>query len=140
MLTFADVAGLLTRCDLPSDDLGPEDLAHFDTIVEGGRLIGVVSVQVAGDVAWLRSLAIDPEMRGRGLGGVLVRRAESRAKYAGAQSISLLTKTAEPFFTGLGYDKVGRDSAPAAVRAFKQFDASCCTSGAFMTKSLHDTA
>lgn len=135
-LSLDAIASLLARCDLPSDDLSGSDLAHFDAVIEAGRLVGVVSLQAVDGVAWLRSLAVDPAVRGQGLGHLLLERAERRAARSQAHSISLLTTTAEPFFAAAGYETFGRDTASPAVRAFRQFNASGCSSGVFMTKRL----
>jgi len=57
---------LLTLCGLPQEDLTPQHLRHFFVMKEKGELIGVVGLDVLGQVGLLRSLAVDPGYRKQG--------------------------------------------------------------------------
>jgi amino-acid N-acetyltransferase len=93
-------------------------------------------VEPCGDAALLRSLVVDPELRGIGLGRLLVEQAEDHARAHGAVSMFLLTTTAESFFRHLGYTEADRASAPAEIRATREFAALCPASSAFLAKRL----
>jgi len=130
------MAALLRACELPSDDLTPDDLAVFDIVELEGRLLGTVALETVGKDGWLRSLAVQPDARHQGLGKMLVSQAEARARAAGVTHIYLLTSTAKDFFAKLGYHSISRSDAPEGIRANRQMTASCCACAAFMTKHV----
>ena len=130
------IKALLAECSLPTSDLTPELLAHFVLCREGARVVGVVGIEVAGDAALLRSLAVVTGERGGGIGRELVRRAEAHARGLGVHALYLLTTTADPFFAASGYGTVPRDSAPDAVRATAEFSTLCPSTSVCMTKRL----
>jgi N-acetylglutamate synthase-like GNAT family acetyltransferase len=76
--------------------------------------------------------------RSTGLGRALVDRAEQYARSMGAQSIYLLTTTAEGFFARRGYVPVARESAPMEIRSTREFADICPASSSFMVKPLGD--
>jgi amino-acid N-acetyltransferase len=87
-------------------------------------------------VALLRLLAVNATCRGRGCGTALVARAERFAQAQGAKDIDLLTTTAERFFERLGYARVEREAAPAAIRRTQEFSTLCSSSSTLMAKRL----
>lgn len=130
------VATLLAAHGLPTEDVTPPMLAHFFVADEGGEPRGVVGLQIAGDVALLRSLAVVHHARGQGLGAALVRQAEVHARAQGVGTLYLLTTDAAAFFDRQGYTAVARDQAPEAIRATAQFSGICCRSATLMRKRL----
>ena len=58
------------------------------------------------------------------------------ARTRGVAEIYLLTNTAERFFERVGYQRMPRDSAPAAIRTTQEFAALCPASAALMRKRL----
>ena len=103
---------------------------------EGGAVVGTVAVETYGADGLLRSLAVAPGARGRGVGARLVEAAEAHARSAGLASLSLLTTTAAPFFSSRGYREVGRSDVPEAVRASSEFRGVCPPSAAAFLKTL----
>ncbi len=95
---FAEVWALLEAAALPVSDLDPAALPAFLVAAEDGDLTGVVAVEVLGGEGLLRSLAVRPDLRGRGLGQRLLIAAESYARNRGVQVLYLFTTTAEGFF------------------------------------------
>ncbi len=95
---------------IPSDgDLRP--------VTESGStapLVGCVAVEVVGDVALLRMLAVAPERRGEGLGFLLVETATERARAQGVRHLYLVTDGAQGYFgEKLGFSAIDRkDVAP----------------------------
>lgn len=130
----AAIEQLLVAAGLPIEDLQDRSLGDFLVARDGERLIGTVGLDFAGDAALLRSLAVAPAARGRGLGQQLVAAAERRAWQRGAQALYLLTTTAAEFFARLDYRKAARADAPPAIAAMPQFAGLCPASSAFMTK------
>ena len=101
-----------------------------------GCLLGAAATERYGDVAFLRSVAVHPPVRGRGLGRALVEWALADARAAGAHEAWLLTETAEPFFAGLGWVRADRADAPAAVAASVEFASACPTTAIAMRRPL----
>lgn len=130
------VAMLLAAHGLPSQDIEPPMLAHFFEADEAGEPRGVVGLQLASDVALLRSLAVVHQARGQGLGAALVRHAEAHARRQGVRTLFLLTTDAAAFFARHGYEVVPRASAPPGIAATAQFSSICCGSATLMRKAL----
>ena len=127
---------LLTECNLPTSDL---DAARFESFFGCGRkddLNGIVGVELHGQVALLRSLAVAPGVRGTGCGRALVGEAERYAWAHGVKEIYLLTTTAENFFSALGYRRIERASVPEAIQNTSEFSGLCPSSSALMVKNL----
>lgn len=101
-----------------------------------GGLLGVAATERHGSSALLRSVAVHGPARGRGLGRALVKRALADARAAGARDAWLLTETAEPFFAGLGWERVERGAAPPAVAASVEFASACPIGAIAMRRSL----
>ncbi len=124
---LTDVAGLVEAAGLT--------LAGLAACVAGGTalvcrerdgcLLGTAATERHDDAALLRSLAVHAPARRHGLGRALVERALADARAAGAREAWLLTETAEPFFAGLGWSRVERGDAPAAVAASVEFTSAC---------------
>jgi len=131
-----EVEALLTEAQLPVADLASSRSLNLLGIRDGGRLLGVVGVEVYGRVGLLRSLAVEPAHRNSGLGVSLVSNAETWAAEQGVETLYLLTTTAAQFFVRRGYEAVPRSEAPAAIAATAQFSDLCPTSSTFMRKVL----
>lgn len=132
---LARATALLTACDLPTDDLADPAIALAGAFA-GGALLGVIGLQVCGDVGLVRSLAVDPAHRARGVAGALCDRVVARARERSLRELWLLTTTAEGYFARLGFVSVTRDTAPAEVRATAQFVSLCPASARVMRRSL----
>ena len=131
------VIALLKDCALPVDDLDSVNLKHFELAADvEGRVIGLAGLEVAGSDALLRSIAVGPAWRGKGLGERLVSRRKETAKSAGANAVYLLTTTAADYFRRLGYSDIPRDKAPPAVSGHAQFRSLCPASAKCLWKHL----
>ena len=95
-------------------------------VAEGGDgLVGVAGLEVYGNNGLLRSLAVSPEARGRGLGRRLVDRAVAKARGLGVESLYLLTTDAGSWFEKLGFRYLDRSGVPSSIRATPQFAGLC---------------
>ena len=130
------VKTLLAQANLPSSDITEAHLEHFIGCGNTQALDGVVGLELYPPYALLRSLAVAADKRGIGLGGALLADAERYARTRGVAEIYLLTNTAERFFERVGYQRMPRDSAPAAIRTTQEFAALCPASAALMRKRL----
>lgn len=61
-----EVEALLTEAQLPVADLASSRSLKLLGIRDGGRLLGVVGVEIHGNVGLLRSLAVEPAHRRSG--------------------------------------------------------------------------
>lgn len=131
-----EVDALLTEAKLPVSDLSNSPSLNLLGVHECGRLIGVVGIEVYGEVGLLRSLAVALDRRNTGLGPRLVSNAEALAVERGIKTLYLLTTTAIDFFARLGYEKIERLEAPTAILETAQCAHLCPTSSALMRKAL----
>ena len=133
------VKQLLCESGLPVADITAQHLRHFFGCGSGPELEGLVGLELYGEVALLRSLAVAAKQRGSGLGSQLVEHAERYARDQGVKSLYLLTTTAEAFFLRFGYARLPREEAPEAIKSTKEFAGICPVSSAFMVKHLDMT-
>src|SRR5262245_34028536 len=118
------VAALLEREHLPLDGLR----RHFENAIvarDGNRIIGCSALEVYETGALLRSLAVDAEYRGAGVGSSLTEAAIQLARRRLVPAIYLLTTTAEPFFRRFNFEIVDRADVPASVLASEEFAHAC---------------
>ena len=126
---------LLADAGLPSAGV-EESFASFVVAEVGGRLVGVAGLEIHGRDGVLRSVAVDPACRGRGLGGRLTRRVLERADDAGLRRVYLLTTTAEEYFLRFGFRRIDRREASPEVRRSVEFRDACPASAVAMALDL----
>ncbi len=127
---------LLQQCGLDVSDIERSSNAIFLGKYNSERLTGVVGIELYGDTALLRSLAVTETMHHLGLGTALVKAAECHAAINGVRHLFLLTTTAVAFFKRLGYEHYPRLEAPASIAETSQFSELCPASSSFMYKSI----
>jgi amino-acid N-acetyltransferase len=131
----AALLSLLERCGLPQD--GARD--HFARALvarQGGRIVGSAVVELYPEGALLRSLAVEDERRGQGLGVRLTERALELAREHGARRVYLLTETAADFFPRFGFHAIARADVPVSVQASVEFTTACPQSALVMERAL----
>jgi amino-acid N-acetyltransferase len=129
------ILDLLAANSLPGDGL-LEHLHHAFVARSGSRIVGCAALEVYGDGALLRSVAVDAGFRGQGLGERLSRSAVDLATTLELPAVYLLTTTAERFFPKLGFGRIPRDHVPPGVQQSIEFRSVCCASAAVMMKPL----
>ena len=122
---FDAIAELLRAADLPVEDLDAAMLDAFVVATDGGACVGVVGLEIRGSNALLRSLAVEPRHRSRGLGAGLVDAIETEARARGVTALYLLTTTATAFFERAGYAAHDRATVPPAITATNEFSSLC---------------
>src|SRR2546427_2925972 len=101
--TSADLPALLEllgQSALPTAGLAD----HLDTTLvahEAGHVVGSAALELYGTTALLRSVAVAPRLRGRGLGQELTRHAPALARRRQIPTVYLLTETAGGVFPPL---------------------------------------
>ena len=131
------VFGLLSQAKLPIEDLTDEKLDHF-MIAKGqdDSTLGVVGVEFYKNTGLLRSLAVHPLYRNKGLGRRLVCHLESVARQKGIIRLYLLTMTASDYFPRLGYRLTERDVVPSIIMETDEFKSMCPASAVCLSKIL----
>jgi amino-acid N-acetyltransferase len=127
---------LLADSELPYQDITASHLRHFLIGWDGSKFAGVVGLEIMGEFALLRSLAVATQYRGRGIASALVARAEDHAMSQGVEAVYLLTMTAAGLFEKLGYSRVDRTAVPAVVKETSEFQHLCPSNSVCMTKRL----
>lgn len=134
------VEQLLADSGLPVDGVAdilvsrPADFLVADDPSVTGVLAAVGGLEVCCDDALLRSVAVRPEWRARGLGRALVERLVHDAEVRGIRALYLLTTTAEHYFPRFGFTPVARDVVPADVRDTVEFKGACPASAVAMAR------
>ncbi len=115
---------LLAASGLPLAGV-PEHLGDFLLAATAGGIVATAAVEPYPPVGLLRSVAVDPAQRGRGLGALLTARAVERARRSGLTALYLLTTTAPDYFPRFGFRAVPRPSLPAALGASEELRGAC---------------
>lgn len=127
---------LLSENALPSDDIAA-DMADFVVAKVDGALVGVAGVEIHGDAALLRSVAVAEAHRRSGVGRALCEAAMSRARRRGAKTIYLLTLTAaEYFMRQFDFAALVRTAAPKAIQMTHEFQVACPATATLLTRPL----
>jgi amino-acid N-acetyltransferase len=129
------VCGLLQNAGLPTRGVA-EHFGDFVVAVEEGRVRGAVGLECYGSAGLLRSLVVEKESRGQGLGEELTRQALVRARARGVETVYLLTTTAERFFPRFGFEALPRAEVDAKVLASTEFKETCCQTAVSMRLRL----
>lgn len=129
------IRDLLVRNELPTGDLSTAR-PEFVVVRSAGQIIGTGALEHFGGAALLRSVAVEPQWRGSGMGRLLIAELERRARAAGVSEIILLTLTAADFFRRLGYGAKDRARVPEAVLNGTEFSSLCPASATCMAKRL----
>lgn len=130
-----DIERLLSRTDLPTDDVGAKPDC-FWVAFDGDERVGVGGVEPFPPDGLLRSVVVEESRRGTGVGSALCERLEARAVADGIDTLYLLTTTAADFFEARGYEEIDRADAPASIRETSQFAELCPSTAVCMRKRL----
>ena len=138
---FAAVCALLSESALVHEDLTPGHMAGFVVLPSqesASSLDAVAGMETfpGANEGLLRSVAVAPELRGRGVAKGLVSAVEERASTLGLRRLWLLTTTAPDFFRRLGYVDTLRAQAPAAVQQSGEFKSLCPASAICLSKPI----
>jgi len=126
---------LLVASGLPTAGVA-DALAGFLVAEHDDSLVGVAGVEDCDEYGLLRSTAVAPAWRSRGLGRQLVERAIAESEGKGMRALYLLTTTAERYFPGFGFSTTTRDTVPAALRGTQEFLGACPASATVMVRDL----
>ncbi|HTX05885.1 MAG TPA: arsenic resistance N-acetyltransferase ArsN2 [Steroidobacteraceae bacterium] len=129
------IRALLMRSALPTADLNAAR-PQFVVATREDQIIGAGALERFGDVALLRSVAVESQWRGSAVGRVIVEELERRASAQGLRELILLTLTAREFFERLGYLTRDRAQVPPAVLDSEEFRSLCPAAALCMAKRI----
>lgn len=135
---LADLAacrGLVDACGLPLGGLEHGFPGGY-VVAADAVLVGCAGVELYDVAGLLRSVAVVPEGRGRGLGAQLTRNRITYARAMGLESLWLLTTTAPAYFSRLGFAPIDRTAAPMSLQRSAEFAEVCPASATCMRLRL----
>ena len=133
------VLALLERAGLTPDGLRD----HVSTALvarNANSIVGSAALELYGNAALLRSVAVDETWRGRGVGQQLTRAALDLAREHGVDTVYLLTETATDFFPRFGFQPIARSAVTPAVQQSVEFTSACPASAAVLALDLDSSA
>ena len=109
------VCALLAQLHLGVDNVLAPGTRYWVAEGPGHELVGVVGLEYGAEVVLLRSAAVDPLARGRGVGAALVREALRSAASAGYARAYLFSTGAGPYWAKLGFRQIPVPELVAAL-------------------------
>lgn len=107
-------------------------IAHFRLGKRDGEIMAVGGLEIYGERALLRSIAVDAEQRNQAYGKQIVRDLCQSAQLAGIRDVYLKTVSARPFFDGLGFQALANEQIPVSLKKSSQFRGACPASAPVM--------
>jgi amino-acid N-acetyltransferase len=130
------VLTLLRESGLPKAGLAEHPGTLLLVARGNDRVVGTAALELYGKNALLRSVAVEKDVRGEGLGDRLTRAALDTARRLGVTSVYLLTETAEGFFEHHGFARADRNEVPDDVARSVQFTYDGCGGATSMVKCM----
>lgn len=129
------VISLLDENSLPVDDIDLS-IQKFIIAVYNSRVIGSIGIEIYGENALLRSLAVQKNFRGKKIAHDILNHLLEFARQSKVGHLHLLTTTAKGYFQKHGFIEGKRDSAPLTIQSSKEFSFLCPTSSTYMIFDL----
>ncbi|MEI6755049.1 MAG: arsenic resistance N-acetyltransferase ArsN2 [Paludibacter sp.] len=130
-----EILELLKINNLPVSDLSTGQRIFLVALSEG-KTVGCVAVEIYKPDGLLRSLAVNNDFRGKGIGQNLVAEAETWSRNNGLKSLYLLTTTAAGFFPKIGWQNTDRTTVTESIIASSEFSSVCPSTAECMIKNL----
>jgi amino-acid N-acetyltransferase len=112
------------------------DLAGFVVGKSDATIVGVIGLEVSDRVALVRSLAVEPSFRSKGIARELNTLIFGLAQRLGVEELYLLTLTASDYFAKLGFQRINRDDVPEPIQATNEFRRLCPQTAVCMMKRV----
>jgi amino-acid N-acetyltransferase len=120
----AEIEALLSSNGLSTEGVDQ----HWRTFVvarDGSSLVGCGGAEAYRSSALIRSIAVAPEYRSRGLVRQLVRQLLDRLSARGLRDFYLFTTDASAYFARRGFSPIDRENASLEVKGSTQFQGAC---------------
>jgi amino-acid N-acetyltransferase len=126
---------LLRSNNLPFEDCG-NHLSNFIGISQGDKIIAIGGFEPVGRFALLRSVAVDSQFRGLGLGSSLIKQILGQLRLIKVDAVYILTETADQYFSLFGFTALERDKLPLELQTTQQCQTFCSASAIAMRLAL----
>ncbi|WP_155301183.1 GNAT family N-acetyltransferase [Cupriavidus necator] len=117
---WPQIAALLDQCSLHSDDPLPS-VESFHVALCDVRIVGCAAAERHGTSIVIRSVAVDPAYRDRGVASRLVEALLMHARGTEVRHALLLSASAPAYFARWGFSHIPVDEAPAEVQGSAEF-------------------
>lgn len=125
------IAALLEQCRLTTDGVA-EIIDSFHVAHCDGRVIGCAAAELHGESIVIRSVAVEPTSRDRGVATRLVDTLLMRARGTEVRHAVLLSASAPAYFARWGFSLIPADKVPTEARASSEFQSATITSALCM--------
>jgi amino-acid N-acetyltransferase len=132
---YHELVTLLKQENLPIADIA-SGLPHFFVATEGTAIVAGIGMEHFGKAALLRSMFTTPAWRNRGLASMLTDTLLQYARQEGAQSIYIVTTTAEKYFLKKGFEPIERSSVDKLVLQSAEFNGLCPSTATIMWRRI----
>jgi amino-acid N-acetyltransferase len=124
---IAEIKETLTAGGLPT--VGVDKAVEQFLVAEGSQVIGVLGALYDTPKALLRSFAVSPAQRSKGVGGTLVVEIFKELQRQEIEEVYLITDTAAEYFRRVGFYEITRAEMPANLLKESGLDEACpCSS------------
>ena len=124
------VLALLGDVALPTEGVA-EHFHDFFVVDDGSRIVASSGLELHGEAALVRSLAVAADTRGIGIGGGILRRALYEVRDC-PLGVYALTTSAEAYLARFGFERVPRGLVPQALFESRELQDACPASAAVM--------
>lgn len=124
------VESVLRTHELSLDGMD-EHFGNFWVADADGKVVGTAGLEVHGRLGLFRSLAVDTDLSGTGIGSRLTWQLLEEAVGLGLREVFLLTTTAAEFFPRFGFVRLRRREVPKELQESAEF-AACPASATVM--------
>lgn len=135
---FESIRALLRESDLPTQGVERQLIESYVVAQHGIKVVGVCGVERQGPYGLLRSVAVSPSWRARGVGRAMVTDRIAWAENEGLRELYLLTTDADRYFKKLGFSRANREDAPSDIKGSSEFSSLCPDTAVVMVMSLCD--
>lgn len=133
------VVALLRSRDLPVEGFADVLRAHPEHVLLAelnGAIVGSAALDVHGNDALLRSVAVASDLAALGVGTRLVNDLIAHARANQLSAIYLLTTTAAAWFPKFGFVVIDRTAVPPTLSSTVEFTSACPSSATVMRYAL----
>ena len=132
-IEFDKVGSYLKSHNLPTEDIKEPEVELYG-FYEGNSLVGTGAIEHLQDCLLLRSVSVQSDKQGIGLGKQIVEYLEALATELGMKDLYLLTEI-PGYFQKLNYEAIERQNALDSIKNTNEFSILCPDSAILMKKN-----
>jgi radical SAM superfamily enzyme YgiQ (UPF0313 family)/ubiquinone/menaquinone biosynthesis C-methylase UbiE/N-acetylglutamate synthase-like GNAT family acetyltransferase len=130
-----DIEKVLTECRLSTAALDGHIL-NFYLAKSKSIIVGCIGLEIYGKYGIIRSTAVLPQHRKKGIGWKLVEKMVDFARDQGVEELYLKTENEASFFQRVGFTPISSQQIPAKIINAEMLSESCCSRATTMTMNL----